>query len=69
MANKNDNSDLVHFSIVSLIIIVGIFALAKFGYSLIDKNYIRQLNAKVSEYDNYIRRQWDASKIEIKTLR
>jgi len=60
MANKNDKSDLIQFFFFTALTIVGLFALARYGLSLIDGKYINMLDAKISGYEDYIKRQWEA---------
>ena len=60
MANKNDKSDLIEFSFFTIILIIGFIALARYGFSLIDKKYFQLLDAKLSEYGDYVERQWRA---------
>ena len=61
MANKNDTSDLSEFFMVSAAIIAGFLALVVFGYSLIDKKYIRFADAKISGFFEYTECQLQAS--------
>jgi hypothetical protein len=69
MANKNDLSDLAEFFFVSLAIIFVFAAMAKYGTSLVDKKYIRILDAKLSDYSVYMQKQWEGVNKQIDSKR
>jgi hypothetical protein len=64
MAKKNDKSDLLEFAFFTLVVIAGFFALIQYGFSLIDKKNFNIIDAKISGYEDYIKRQWKAAEIE-----